>query len=83
MQVILNSLTLGSEVSVSFFSCNGDRRKQTDAVEKSLTGTVCKIPTLAKTTGQTVCTLEVDGKGFRSFPLHTVFSLTVNGKVIL
>ena len=69
------SLTIGDKVKVSFFSNSGER-KSDQGERKTLEGVVIKQATLAKTTGQHVVTLET-AKGPRSFPCHTVTSLTV------
>ena len=69
------SLTIGDNVKVSFFSNSGERESD-QGERKTLEGVVVKEATLAKTTGQYVVTLET-AKGPRSFPCHTVTSLTV------
>jgi hypothetical protein len=80
MQDILNSLTIGATVHVKFFSNSGER-DTANGVKKELFGVVVKLPTLAKTTEQVVCTLDT-AKGPRSFPCHTVSVLKVNGETI-
>ena len=69
------NLSVGQTVKVTFFA-NSAERVSDQGEKKTLEGVVVKEATFGERAQQYVVTLQTE-KGYRSFPCHTVTSLTV------